>query len=66
MSNYMNFSSDNINIFMMLFDESHSMEDDTDSVRTGWKMFQKSFNNFPEANSIAVSLSKFSDSFYPE
>ena len=35
MSNYMNFSSDNINIFMMLFDESNSMEDDTDSVRTG-------------------------------
>ncbi len=66
MSDYMDFSSDNINIFEMLFDESTSMEDDEANVRTGWKMFQKSFDNFPERNSIAVSICKFSDSFEPD
>lgn len=63
--NYMDFSSDQINIFMILVDCSGSMEKDEDKVREGLKLYKKSFENFPEADSIAVSISRFSSSFYP-
>lgn len=61
MSNFMGFSSDKMNVFMMLIDGSGSMEDDQENVRLGLKMYRKSFENFPEVNSIAVSICKFSD-----
>lgn len=65
MANFYDFSSDNINIFLLLIDDSGSMEYDEDNVRKGMKLYQKSFDNFPEANSIAVSVSKFDSDFYP-
>lgn len=61
MSNFMNFSSDKANIFLILLDESGSMEDDERNVKAGLRMYQKSFENFAEANSIAISICRFSD-----
>jgi len=61
----LNFSSDQINIFLFLVDKSGSMRDDSTRVLEGLQLYKKSFENFPEADSIAVSISKFSDSFYP-
>lgn len=63
--NYMDFSSDQINIFMILVDSSGSMNGDAGKVREGLKLYKKSFENFPEADSIAVSISKFDNTFYP-
>lgn len=65
MANFYDFSSDNINIFLLLIDNSLSMEDDEENVKKGLKLYQKSFKNFPEANSISVSISKFNSDFYP-
>lgn len=61
MSNYMDFSSDKVNVFLILLDSSGSMENDSSNVKTGLKMYQKSFENFPEVNSIAVSICRFAD-----
>jgi uncharacterized protein YegL len=65
MSGYMDFSSDRINIFMILVDKSGSMCHDIENVKEGLKLYKKSFENFPDADSIAVSVSMFSDLFYP-
>ncbi len=65
MANYYNFSSSNINIFIILMDKSNSMEKDANNVRKCSKGFIKSFNNFSEKGSIAVSICQFSDGFYP-
>ena len=45
MANYYNFSSSNINIFIILMDKSNSMEKDANNVRKCSKGFIKSFNN---------------------
>lgn len=66
MANFMDFSSDRVNVFFMLIDSSGSMEFDTANVIKGLEMYKRSFQNFPEVNSIAVSISKFSNNFYPE
>lgn len=60
----MDFATDNANAFLMLLDQSTSMKDDADNVREGLKMYRKSFENFSEANSIAVSICRFDDDFY--
>lgn len=65
MANFYDFSSDNINVFLLLIDSSSSMKDDEYNVRKGMQLYQKSFENFPEINSIAVSVSKFNSDFYP-
>ncbi len=65
MSNYFNFSSDKIDIFMLLLDGSGSMDDDVQNVRKGLTMFQESFEGFYLANSIVVSVCYFNDEFYP-
>ena len=59
-TNYMDFSSDKIDIFMLLIDSSSSMRGEEDAVEKGLKLFRKNFKNFPEANSIAISKSTFS------
>ena len=64
MANFFDFSSDKIDIFFMLLDSSSSMEYDEDNVRKGLKMYKKSFENFEEAGSIAVNISKFNGSFH--
>lgn len=66
MANFYDFSSDKIDIFAMLIDSSTSMKVSEKDVRNGLDLYKKSFENFPEANSIAVSVCKFNSSFYPD
>lgn len=66
MANYFDFSTDKVNVFMLLIDCSGSMQDDRKNVREGLDLFKKSFEGFPEVDSIAVSISKFSNNFYPD
>lgn len=61
-----NFSSDKINIFIFILDSSGSMEYNASDVIEGLKMYQESFKDFPESNSIAVSVSKFANNFSPK
>lgn len=65
MANVYDFSSDKIDLYFLLIDSSGSMEDDEDNVKIGLKRCKNSFEKFPEANSIAISISQFSGSFYP-
>ena len=65
MANFYDFSSDNINIIIFIIDKSGSMENDEDNVREGLSAYKKSFENFPEANSIAISVCKFNGVFEP-
>ncbi len=64
MANVYDFSSDKIDIYLFLVDASGSMESDSGKVIEGLKLYKKSFENFPESNSIAVSLCKFNDDIY--
>lgn len=66
MANKYNFSSDKIFIYIFLIDSSGSMSGNSDDVKNGLKAYQKDFENYPEVNSIAVSISKFANDFYPE
>ena len=59
MAHVYDFSSDKIDIFELLIDSSGSMEDEEMNVKKGLNAYRKSFENFPEANSIAVSVSRF-------
>lgn len=60
MANFFDFSSDQINVFMMAVDKSGSMRDHVTEMRRGLEAYKKSFEGFPEANSIAISKSLFS------
>lgn len=64
MGNFFNFSSDNMNIFLLLLDSSGSMDGDEENVKKGLKQFQKSFEGFSESNSIAISVCKFNGELY--
>lgn len=64
MANFFDFSSDKIDIFMLLLDDSDSMSPDRANVRKGLLEYKKNFEDFPEANSIAVSVSKFDSKLY--
>lgn len=66
MSNFMDFSTDKADAFLLLLDKSGSMEDDTFNVRDGLQMYKKSFENFSEANSIAVSICRFATNYYQD
>lgn len=66
MANKYNFSSDKIFIYLLLIDKSGSMSGSSEEVINGLKSYKKDFEGFPEANSIAVSISKFANGFYPE
>lgn len=63
--NYMNFTTDKADAFMLLADESSSMSGDESNMRSGLEMYKKSFENFPDVNSIAVSVCKFNSQFSP-
>ncbi len=65
MADLYTFPTDKINIFLLIIDRSGSMEKHEWAVRKGLRLFKKNFENFPEENSLAVSVSKFSSSFYP-
>lgn len=55
--------TDRINIFSINPDASGSMLCNTDKMREGLKLYKKSFENFSEADSMAVSLNMFNDSY---
>ena len=59
------FSSDNINVFLMVLDSSTSMRDDIENVRMGLESYKNEFENFYEADSISVAVSEFNDDYYP-
>lgn len=63
MSNFMDFSTDKVDAFLMLLDDSGSMEDDEANMRAGLAEFKESFENFSEVNSIAVSICRFANNF---
>jgi len=64
MSNMMNFTSDKVDVFLMLIDRSGSMDRDEQNVIKGLQLYQQSFQNFPEKGSIAVSVSQFNEDVY--
>lgn len=64
MANFYGFSSDKINIFLILLDSSNSMSGDSNNVSNGLKAFKESFNDFYLANSIAVSVCRFNGYFF--
>lgn len=64
MNNIYDFSTDRINIFSLLIDSSGSMEGSTNDMIKGLEMYKKSFSNFSEANSMAISVNKFNSYYY--
>lgn len=64
MANVYNFSSDRIYVYLFLIDKSGSMDGDEENMRAGLRAYKKSFENFPEANSIAISRSTFNGDVY--
>lgn len=59
MANFFDFSSDKMNVYLLLLDSSGSMEDDEKKMRKGVKLYSQSFEDFSEKNSIVVSVSSF-------
>lgn len=60
MGDFFGFSSDRVDVFMLLIDTSGSMRGTESDMSRGLQMYKKSFENFAGANSIAVSVSEFS------
>ncbi len=58
-----NFSSDTINIFVLLYDISTSMEYDVGAMRKANKAFYDDFSKFEERGSIAIAKGVFSQYF---
>lgn len=54
------FSSDVVNIFVMLYDRSGSMEDYCDAIRTANQAFYEEFSRFEEKGSVAICKAMFS------
>ncbi len=63
MGNIYDFSTDRINIFSLLIDSSGSMEDSASDMRSGLRMYKRSFNNFSEATSMAISVNRFNSEY---
>lgn len=57
------FSSDNINIITLLYDESGSMSGDREAMLIANQAFYSDFSKFEEKGSIAISKAVFSESF---
>ena len=58
-SNYLDFTNDNPTVYFMLIDSSGSMDSVENKVIEALRLYKKSFDNFPEKGSIAVSVSHF-------
>lgn len=65
MAEYMNFSSDVIDVYLFLLDASGSMDSESQKVIDGMRCFIESFRNFPQVNSIAVAITTFDSDFHP-
>ncbi len=61
MANYMNFTTSNPTINLIVIDESGSMEDYDEQIKRGLEKYRKKFLNYPEAGSIAVAVGCFDD-----
>lgn len=57
------FSSDNINIIVLLYDYSGSMEEYATAMRKANKAFYDDFSRFEEKGSIAIAKGRFATSF---
>ena len=64
MKNVYDFSSDNVNVFLMVIDSSGSMSSSKDDVKKGIRAYKRSFEGFEESGSIAVAVSYFSSDYY--
>lgn len=64
MSNVTKFSSDQVYVYMLVIDESGSMDGDERNVRAGIQNLKESLQGFPESNSIVISICKFNEYFY--
>jgi len=62
MKNFMDFTSDKVDVFHLVIDRSGSMDGDRDNVVRGLNDYKTSFENFPEKGSIAVAISRFNSS----
>jgi len=56
------FASDNINIFVNVYDKSGSMQSDCEAMRQANKAFYDDFSKFEERGSIAIAKAVFSSS----
>lgn len=65
MSNVTKFSSDQVYVYILVIDESGSMDRDEKNVIDGIRNLKESLQGFPESNSIAISISKFNSYFHP-
>lgn len=65
LANEYDFSSDNINVFLIVLDTSGSMGNDENNVRLGLRSYKEEFENFYEADSIVVAVSRFSSDYEP-
>ncbi len=63
LNNVLDFSSDNINVFLMVLDSSSSMAGYASDVELGIRSYKNEFENFYEADSIAVAVSRFSSGY---
>lgn len=63
--NLYKFSTDRINIFSINADSSSSMSSHQNDMREGLDEYKRSFDNFSEANSMAVAINMFDNSYYP-
>lgn len=57
------FASDNINIFVNIYDMSSSMEDDIGKMQNANRIFYDEFMGFEEKGSIAIAKAVFADGF---
>lgn len=65
LDNEYDFSSDNINVFLIVLDSSSSMSGEIDNVELGLRSYKNEFENFYEADSIAVGVSRFDSDYTP-
>lgn len=64
MANVFDFSSETVNVFMMVVDRSGSMEENKKDVCEGLESYKKEFRDFYAADSIAVAISTFNEDYY--
>lgn len=57
------FASDNINIIVLVYDQSGSMSGDISAMRAANKAFYSDFSKFEEKGSIAISKAVFDEDF---
>ena len=57
------FTSDNINIIVLVYDYSGSMRGDINAIQKANQAFRQDFSKFEDKGSIAISKARFANSF---